>query len=247
MRLTDVPLFPLELVLFPQMVLPLHIFEQRYREMINECVKEGKPFGIVMLTAGDSVQEGRTQSEIPQPAAIGTLAKITEVTRVPDGRMIIETIGTERFRLLEYRNDKPYMTGDIELWPDGEADNADLENEITEVRTAFKEYLNILMELAGRKIQGLEIPETADALSYFIPNWLQITTVEKQKLLEASNPYERLRQERIILLGEFQLLQKVKEESAKRPISDNLAKPTEETSLAGGTLAYNVSSRFSKN
>jgi Lon protease-like protein len=241
MRMTDVPLFPLELVLFPQMVLPLHIFEQRYRQMISDCLKNNMPFGVVMLASGDSVQEGRDISEPARPAAVGTLARITEVTRIPDGRMIIETIGTERFRLIEFHNDKAYMTGDIEIWEDGISLDPRLDDEMIEVRQTFESYLEILMELAGRRIEGLEIPQAPDLLSYFIPNWLQINMDDKQRLLEAPDPFERLRAERLILHSELQLLQKVKEEASRQLSSLTDEPPT------NPPMGYDVTSRFSKN
>ena len=158
MRMFDVPIFPLNTVLFPQMVLPLHIFEQRYRLMISECLKNNTPFGVVLLQDGDEVQE-MEESNQARPSAVGTLARITEVAKLDDGRMLLTTVGTERFRLMEYRSDKPYMTGDIEIWSDEPVDQNQVQTELAEIRDLFQSYLKILMELAGKQIQGLEIPD----------------------------------------------------------------------------------------
>ncbi len=249
MRMTDVPLFPLGTVLFPQMILPLQIFEQRYRLMINECLKNNTPFGVVLLQEGDEVQEGRDETEPARPCAVGTLARITEVVKSPDGRMLLTTVGTERFRLMEYRNDKPYMTGDIEIWPDETSGENSLEPEVSQVRAAFEVYLKILMDLAGKEIQGLEIPNEPDVLSYLVPNWLQISLSDKQRLLEAATIYERLRAERQILEAESQFLGKIKEKADQESMLNEriFGEQDEEDAPASGRPADDLGSRFSKN
>src|SRR3954453_11337770 len=88
----EIPLFPLNTVLFPGMPLPLHIFEPRYREMIGACVRDERPFGVVLI------KEGREVGEAAMPFEVGTLAKIVGVERLDDGRMNVVTVGTDRFR-----------------------------------------------------------------------------------------------------------------------------------------------------
>lgn len=251
MKLLDVPLFPLELVLFPQMVLPLRIFETRYRLMINECLKNNTPFGVLLLQVGDSVQEGRLQAKAPKPFNVGTLARITEVSQLEDGSLFITTVGTERFRLLEYRNNKPYMTGDIEIWPDQpeELEPDVLQETVARVKPVFEKYLIILMELAGKRIQVLEVPTEAEALSFLIPNWLYISTPDKQNLLEAPGLRARLEKELQLLETETTFFQKIKAKSNQTIPPEVDPNPPEETENMTWKEAYlyNLRDRFSPN
>lgn len=250
MKLLDIPLFPLELVLFPQMVLPLRIFEARYRLMINECLKNNTPFGVVLLQEGDSVQEGRLQAEPARPFKVGTLARITEVAQLEEGAMLITTVGTERFRLLEYRNDKPYMTGDIEIWPDQpeELEAGVIQETVARVKLVFKQYLRILMEMAGKRIQALDIPDEAEMLSFLVPYWLYISTQDKQMLLEAPGLRARLETELQILEDETSFFQKIKAKT-NQPEATPEATPSDEIDETAwkDTNSYNLRDRFSSN
>src|SRR5437867_720934 len=103
----EIPLFPLNTVLFPGMPLPLHIFEPRYREMIGVCSDEDRPFGVVLI------REGMEVGEAAKPFEVGTMAKIIGIDRLNDGRMNIVTVGTRRFRVMSYATDrKAYIVGD---------------------------------------------------------------------------------------------------------------------------------------
>ena len=110
-ELKELPLFPLHTVLFPGMVLPLHIFEPRYRQMIGECIKSGEPFGVVLI------QEGVEAGGSAIPYEVGTSAYITQVEELADGRMNIFSIGYQRFRVHELRDSKPYLVGLVEDYP----------------------------------------------------------------------------------------------------------------------------------
>src|SRR5215467_5197354 len=95
----ELPLFPLNVVLFPGADLPLHIFESRYRLMINECYEQEKPFGVV-LARSDSVP----MREEPYP--VGTMAEILALSRTDDGRMNLIARGGQRFHILEQHREK---------------------------------------------------------------------------------------------------------------------------------------------
>ncbi len=249
MRLNDIPLFPLNSVLFPQMVLPLVIFEPRYRLMINECLKNDVPFGVVLLQTGDEVQEGQAGA-LPAPArpcAVGTLARITEVTRLDDGRLMLSSVGTERFRLIEYHTEKSYMTGDIELWPDGASDRQQIEVEGHEVRRAFKRYLQVLIELAGKQIQSFDLPDDPAILSNLVPNWLYVDLPEKQRLLEIENPYSRLLAEKEILQTETQFFMQIKDKAAEQGWTGQTPPEMPDLPPMPGAANYNPGSRFSPN
>src|SRR5256885_6297863 len=103
----ELPLFPLNVVLFPSMRLPLHIFEERYKLMVGTCMVTDQTFGVALIQSG---------VEVGGPAqifAVGTTARIVEIDRLPDGRMNLVVVGGERFRLLERIDDKPYAVGRV--------------------------------------------------------------------------------------------------------------------------------------
>lgn len=248
MKFYDVPLFPLNTVLFPKMILPLHIFEHRYRQMIADCIHTNQPFGVVLISEGNEAKTDINGQVItdrsPSFFHVGTIARITEVTRLDDGRLLINTVGTDRFRLLDFREEKPYITGDIEVWPDGEFDASSPEAQqlTTQVSHLFGEYLEILMELAHKRIEGLDIPEDPALLSYLIPHWLpQINMDDKQRLLEVVNPLDRLKEEMRLILRETEFLHKIKQRA------DQEAAASEADGSGSNGFGYNLTGRFSDN
>jgi Lon protease-like protein len=247
MIIKDVPLFPLNTVLFPQMFQALQIFEPRYRLMINECLRDDKPFGIVLIDgnfsdAKEDMQGIKLQDSSPPLHSVGTLAKITDVTRLDDGRMLISTIGTERFRLLQHYEEKAYVTADIELWPDGQlsASSAETDQLVGRVTQVFQNYLDVLMNIAHKRIEDLDIPEDPAVLSYVIPHWLpQISLEDKQNLLENEDPYKRLHNELTLLISETEFLHKIMQhsEETEQEVENGIVRRS----------AFNIGKRFSQN
>jgi hypothetical protein len=136
----EIPLFPLHVVLAPGSPLPLHVFEPRYRALVADCLAAGEPFGVVCLSAGREVGAGQVAF-----AAVGTLAEIREVTRYPDGRSDIMTIGTARFRLTGVDGTrKPYLVGTGELLPEVLGDPERVGPLAERVRRRFVRYLELL-------------------------------------------------------------------------------------------------------
>jgi len=217
--------------------------------MVSECLKNNTPFGVLLLQAGPEVTEveGLDVPGEPVPYKVGTLAKITEVVKLEDGRMLVTTVGTERFRLINYRRDKAYMTGDIEIWPEGNIvdSSAVLNGLVSQVHTAFEAYLKVLMELAGKQIEGLEIPADPMVLSYLVPNWLQIANDNKQKLLEIDAASERLREENLILQSETEFLRRIKEQAELEAETGQNDREKEAGLRKPGR--YELGERFSKN
>ncbi|MEM7800244.1 MAG: LON peptidase substrate-binding domain-containing protein, partial [Chloroflexota bacterium] len=107
----DLPLFPLNTVLFPGMPLALHIFEERYKLMINTCVSEGKPFGVVLI------KNGREAGGSAEPYSIGCKASISQLQPLRDGRMNLVANGEDRFKIHTISNEKPYLVGKVEDLP----------------------------------------------------------------------------------------------------------------------------------
>jgi Lon protease-like protein len=168
------PLFPLNTVLFPGQLLPLHIFEPRYRQMIGECIQHGQAFGVVLIRSGEEV------GETADPCKVGTTAHIVQVESVNDGRMNILCVGKARFRIAHLLHDKPYLSGQVELWPwepysEGGAD-------IDRIRRQLDRYLHILAEMADSQLD-LSLPDEPAALANIAASVLQIDLNEKQRLL----------------------------------------------------------------
>ena len=105
--LSELPLFPLNMVLFPGMPLPLHIFEERYKAMIGDCLEREEPFGIVLI------KEGQEVGDPADPFRIGTTARIVQSERLQEGRMNILTTGESRFELVEITQRVPHLVAQV--------------------------------------------------------------------------------------------------------------------------------------
>ena len=103
-----IPLFPLNTVLFPKQGFPLHIFEERYKQMIQRCVDDSLPFGVVLIESGEEVGGEAI------PHKVGTTAEITAMERLQDGRMNLIAMGRSRFRIFALDRNEAYLQGDIE-------------------------------------------------------------------------------------------------------------------------------------
>jgi Lon protease-like protein len=105
----ELPLFPLNTVVFPGWPMPLNIFESRYKEMIEYCVAQKQPFGIVLIEEGSAEFDTAVR-----PHQVGCVVEITKVQQVEDGRLYILAVGQERFRIRKLKRDKPYLVGEVE-------------------------------------------------------------------------------------------------------------------------------------
>jgi len=110
--MTPTPQFPLGLVLFPGMMLPLHVFEPRYRQMVEHVLAKDGKFGVVLIERGREVGGNDERVEI------GTLAQVTKAEQFDDGRWALLITGLERFRIVQWVDDDPYPQAEIEPWPD---------------------------------------------------------------------------------------------------------------------------------
>jgi uncharacterized protein len=196
------PLFPLNVVLFPHMPLPLHIFEPRYRQMIADCLEEGHSFGVVAIREG-------TETGPATPYDVGTLAKIVRIDRQEDGRMNLLVMGASRFEITQTSQDRPYLRGQIRIIPEA-GDDLDATARLTETTAiAFQEYSNLLRELVGQKPDEAEPPMEPELLSYLIAAALNLQVPEKQSLLAERRTDSRLHLELRILRKENVLLKQM--------------------------------------
>ncbi|MBN1120099.1 MAG: LON peptidase substrate-binding domain-containing protein [Anaerolineae bacterium] len=179
--LYKLPLFPLETVLFPGMVLPLHIFEPRYRLMIGRCVAENKPFGVTLI------REGREVGGPATPFDVGTTAYVTHYERLDDGRMNIQAVGYQRFRIHNLLQEKPYLEAMVEDFPIEGIDQPGVDTLVAQLRPMLSEYLAVLASASDVEETFNEIPDDGMALAYFLSILVPFPMKDKQKILEASD------------------------------------------------------------
>jgi Lon protease-like protein len=190
----ELPLFPLNAVLFPGGFLPLHIFEQRYRKMVKYCIRNESSFGIVMIKEGEEV--GKTVT----PCKVGTAVDLVDVDRFPDGQMNIVTSGHSRFEILEINDELPYLVARVRMLDslDAEPDTS-LEEIAAETRELYIEYETLSSYLRFGWQPPEENPQHPQQLAYQIGTRLRISLDEKQNLLEITSFDELLRREIEIL------------------------------------------------
>jgi ATP-dependent Lon protease len=185
----ELPLFPLpEVVLFPGRPLPLHIFEFRYRIMMNTILESDRRFGVLMW---DPV--------LGKSAVVGCCAEIVHVQRMPDDRMKMLTLGQQRFRLLEPVREKPYLVGLVE-WISDEPPSQNLTPLATEVKQLLEDVVRLSAKLTDQIIELPEdIPSLPVELSYWVASNLYGVAAEQQSLLEMQDTSVRLEREAKIL------------------------------------------------
>lgn len=185
----ELPLFPLpEVVLFPGRPLPLHIFEFRYRIMMNTILETDRRFGVLMWD--------QTQGK---PATVGCCAEIVQFQRLPDDRMKIRTIGQQRFRVLEYVREKPYRVGLVE-WIEDAPPEQDLRPLADSVAQLLRDVVRLSAKLTEQEIELPDtIPELPLELSYWVASNLYGVAEEQQLLLEMQDTAARLEREAEIL------------------------------------------------
>ena len=183
-------LFPLNAVLFPGAVLNLHIFEARYKQMINECLECGEGFGVALIAEGAEAGDPNVT-----PHDVGSIAEILDVQSLPFGRYFISTVGRQRFKISEIVAREPYLLVEAELIDDDDGDSIAEDDEMatlaSRVRGLFLEYLKLVVEFSGHE-SSIELPEDARGASFLIGDTLQIAEAVKQRLLEIDTTKGRL-------------------------------------------------------
>ncbi len=184
----DLRLFPLNTVLFPGMRMPLHIFEERYKTMIRECIEEDAPFGVLLIKSGDETGTGAV------PHEIGTTARILQVEYLDDGRMNIFAIGEQRFRIVAINTTQPYLRGEVAVVePHPPSDGAHAA--MPRAKQMFDDYLKTYLSLADQYARATYLPSDPGEAADYIAARTDIGPNVKQGWLEELNPTERLRAE----------------------------------------------------
>ena len=191
----ELPLFPLPIVLFPGVPLPLHIFEPRYRQMLVDIRASNNLFGVSYFDSGGSEQE------VPPPGHIGCVAEVTEAQPLPDGRLNILVLGLIRYRADEYveRGD-PYLVARTSYFEDDDEEGVLLSERSHEVAETFTRIARAVRIINDEQASLPDISDTEPRrLSFLVAAAMEIDAEVKQELLEMRSTDERLRRLRDML------------------------------------------------
>lgn len=176
----ELPLFPLNTVLFPGMPLTLHIFEDRYKAMVNQCLGEGAPFGVVLIKEGVEAD-----GPLAEPHPVGCTAQIAQVQPLLGGRMNILVVGGERFRIvsLQSQQNASFLKGQVQNYPLEWLPTEDTEQASRRLRPWVEEYLSLLSNAEEMEFDLESLPDDAESLAFLAATVLQVPNVQKQELL----------------------------------------------------------------
>lgn len=217
------PVFPLGTVLFPGLPLPLHIFEERYRQLVRELLARPEPrqFGVIAIRQGREVGPGAATALYD----VGCLATVREAAELEDGRFRLMTVGGQRFRLGKLDRSRPYLQAELTLLPEEAGDAAAAELAARAVQDAFTAYLDALAERNRQRAASLPLPGDPVTLSYLVAAAMVLEIGERQALLAEPDAAARLRAERALLGREIAMLRSLPSAPAAglryRPYSPN--------------------------
>ena len=184
----EIPLFPLpNLVLFPQVAVPLHIFEERYKLLINRCIDQADVFGLVLLN-----EEAEQENE-ENILRVGVTARVVQVDRLDEGRLNILCAGESRFRILEFTGSAPYWTADVEFFDDEPETEEGLGDAYEQVSKLYRRATELTSQLKEMEVPEVDLPDSPVALSYMVSYVLDLGAPRKQELLETTSTLYRLR------------------------------------------------------
>jgi Lon protease-like protein len=198
------PLFPLGTVLFPGLVLPLHIFEERYRQLVHELLDGPEPrrFGVIAIRKGrETGIEG-----VSSLYEVGCTATLRETEEHDDGGFDLVTVGTQRFRLEALDESRPYLQGDVEFLDEDDGESAEAGRAASLVGTSFRDYLAVLSERGLAQVNVPDLPDDPVLLSYLVAATMIIDLPDRQGLLAEPDSQSRLKAERAMLQRETTML-----------------------------------------
>ncbi len=205
-----IALFPLNLVLFPRQGLPLHIFEERYKLMLNRCIDESAPFGVVLIKSGDEV------GGEAEPHDIGTTARVAKVQRLPDGQLNLIALGRRRFRILVLDRSDAYLRADVEYLEDTGATDESAAGRAEKVAPLFAEHFRLVLAISSQWTREVSLPGEPARLADYVASQLEATVEVKQQLLETLSVPERLAHVNALLGESIRKLTERWEESRER-------------------------------
>ena len=198
------PLFPLGTVLYPGLLLPLHVFEDRYRQLVRDLRAGPEPrrFGVI------AIREGRETGVDGVSALyeIGCTATVRRVTERDDGRFDLVTIGTDRFRLAAIDRSLPYLQGEVEMLAEETGDPGAAARAVDAVQRAFLGYIEALTARGMTQVSIQELPDDPIPLSYLVAASIIADLPDRQALLAEPDALARLAAERALLVRETAML-----------------------------------------
>ncbi len=198
------PLFPLGTVLYPGLLLPLHIFEERYRQLVRDLLEGPEPqrFGVIAIRKGrETGVDG-----VSGLYEIGCTATLRQVTELNDGRFDLVTVGTQRFRLGQLDDSQPYLRGEVDLLAEDTGDEMAAGLAAQAVQRAFRSYLDALARRGVTKVSLPDLPDEPNALSYLVAATIIVDLSDRQALLAEPDAASRLTAERALLSRETTML-----------------------------------------
>jgi Lon protease-like protein len=198
------PLFPLGTVLYPGLLLPLNIFEERYRELVRDLLDGPEPrrFGVIAIRKGrETGVDG-----ISALYQIGCTATVREVAEQDDGRYHLVTVGTQRFQLASLDNSRPYLQGEVDLLEEEVGDEAAAGLAVDAVQRGFQGYVEALASRESVEVTVPELPDEPLLLSYLVAASMILDLSVRQDLLAEPDAERRLGAERALLARETTML-----------------------------------------
>jgi Lon protease-like protein len=196
----ELPMFPLGTVLFPHGVLPLHVFEPRYRTMTERCLADDATFGVVLIERGSEV--GGDDERF----GVGTAARIVQAGRLDDGRWVLMTVGEHRVRVEQWLPDDPYPRADVVPLPD----RADLDagRALPDLAADLRRLLALRAQL-GERVPGVEValPDDPVHASFEACALAGLGPLDGQRLLELDDAGQRLRELSALVRDEVAVLE----------------------------------------
>jgi Lon protease-like protein len=198
------PLFPLGTVLYPGLLLPLNIFEERYRELVRDLLDGPQPrrFGVIAIRKGrETGVDG-----ISALYQIGCTATVREIAEQDDGRYHLVTVGSRRFRLASLDNSRPYLQGEVDLLEEEVGDEAAAGLAVQAVQRGFHGYVEALASRESVEVTVPELPDEPLLLSYLVAASMILDLSVRQDLLAEPDAERRLGAERALLARETTML-----------------------------------------
>ncbi|HXG41872.1 MAG TPA: LON peptidase substrate-binding domain-containing protein [Dehalococcoidia bacterium] len=187
----ELALFPLNAVLFPGGVLPIHVFEERYKLLVGRCLEEKVPFGVVLIRSGREVVGPA------EPFPVGTTARIGQVQRLEGGRLNLLAMGESRFRIRDVLQTSPYLVAEVDLLQDEDVEGT--EGLATQVGGLFADFVRLTLAITGQWARSVPLPTGPSALADAVAQRLPLDLRHKQALLETLSVRQRLEHERQFL------------------------------------------------
>jgi Lon protease-like protein len=195
--LEELPIFPLSTVLFPGAILPLHIFEERYKAMMRYAIENSGQFGVSFR---DDASIGRESQ--PEIGSVGCAAKIYAVMPLEEGKMNVLSTGLMRYRIVGFKQVVPFLIAKIETFGDDTEEESDLTRLYSDTRELAQKFLEAVRSLSDSgSTPAMELPEEAEAFSLLVASAVPLEDESKQALLETTSTKARLTRLRHYLIN----------------------------------------------